>query len=55
MATAEGADIIVPLLHLRGTEYGLRIHGLQMGADAPRGPAVDGRPGDEALGGSDHG
>ena len=34
-----------PLLHLRGTEYGLRIHGLRIEA-GDRG---------EDLGGSDHG
>jgi hypothetical protein len=35
----------MPLLHLRGTEYGLRIHGLQTAA----------RPGGDDLVGSHHG
>jgi hypothetical protein len=44
MATAEIADCYMsiggdgnrcglPLLHLRGTEYGLRVHGLPMGTE----------------------
>jgi len=66
MTTAERADIVwrdggdwkragMPLLHMLGTEYGLRIHGLERDGNGPRGAADDGRPGDEDLGGSDHG
>ena len=43
-----------PLLHLRGTEYGLRIHGLRMAADGRHGAGAAG-PADAALGGCDHG
>jgi hypothetical protein len=43
-----------PLLHLRGTEYGLRIHGLRMDADGRHGGGTAGEAGPE-LGGCDHG
>ena len=66
MTTAEGAEMIrcergdgnrggVPLLHLRGTEYGLRVHGLRMDADGRLGADVDGRPPEEESGGCGHG
>jgi hypothetical protein len=41
-----------PLLHLRGTEYGLRIHGLRIETAGPQDAGVDG---DGDLGRADHG
>jgi hypothetical protein len=43
-----------PLLHLRGTEYGLRIHGLRMAGRGPQGDGAGGQA-DQELGGCDHG
>jgi hypothetical protein len=48
----EGGHSRPPLLHLRGTEYGLRIHGLRIAADGPGGAGVNG---DGDRGGSGHG
>ena len=48
----EGGHSRPPLLHLRGTEYGLRIHGLRIAADGPQGAGVNG---DGDRGRSDHG
>ncbi|MDQ1566588.1 MAG: hypothetical protein QOF96_1468 [Actinomycetota bacterium] len=43
-----------PLLHLRGTEYGLLIHGLRMAAEGRHGGGTGGGA-DQELGGCDHG
>ena len=62
MTTADRAGLILsdgaaagpPLLHLRGTEYGLRILGLRMRANWPpagmNGPQADGDRSESAHG-----
>jgi hypothetical protein len=50
-----GSESGPPLLHLRGTEYGFRVHGFWMGVDGRPGGGVAGRQADEDLGGCDHG
>jgi hypothetical protein len=48
----DGSHSRPPLLHLRGTEYGLRIHGLRVAVEGRHGAGV---VGDGELGRSDHG
>jgi hypothetical protein len=43
-----------PLLHLRGTEYGLRIHGLRMAVEGRQGDGAGGQA-DQQRGGCDRG
>ena len=62
MTTADGAGLISsdgaapapPLLHLRGTEYGLRILGLRMRASWPP-PGINRPQADEDRSESAHG